>query len=132
MTSSENKTLAPGVGHTLVRRAVLYPNHYCWFVLFSALDIMLTYTILHEYMQYDGRELNSFADFVIRHAGLNGAIALKVVSIVIVIFVCEYVGRRKPITGRTLAVCVVAMSTVPVIFAIVQLAAVNLGLIEPV
>lgn len=132
MESIEKSNSITGVAEALARRAVLYPNHYCWFILFSALDIMLTHTILHRYMDFNGRELNTFADFVIRQAGFNGAIGLKTVSIIIVILVCEYVGRRKPATGRTLAVCVVAMSTVPVIFAIVQLAAVKLGWIEPV
>lgn len=120
-----------GAAGVIARRAVLYPDHYCWFVLFSALDIMLTHTILHRYEDYNGRELNTFADFVIRHAGLNGAIGLKVVSIVVVVLVAEYVGWKKPATGRTLATCVVAMSTVPVIFAVVQLAAVKLGWIAP-
>lgn len=109
------------------RRTVLYPNHCCWFVLFSALDIMLTHTILERFEAFNGRELNTFADFVIRQAGLPGAIGLKSASIMVVITALEYVGRRRPTTGRTLMNCVVAMSIVPVAFALVQLGAVGLG-----
>src|SRR4051812_22441614 len=32
--------------HWLGRRGVLYPDHYAWFVLFSALDVMLTWLVL--------------------------------------------------------------------------------------
>ena len=110
---------------------VLYPNRYCWFVLFSALDIMLTHTILEKMKLYNGRELNTFADFVIRHAGLNGAIALKMISVVVVIVITEFVGRRRPQVGNTLINCVVAMSTVPVITALAQLTAVATGHITP-
>lgn len=88
---------------------------------------MLTHTILEKFREFGGRELNTFADFVIRHAGLNGAIALKVASIVTVVLVLEYVGRKRPATGVTFANCVVAMSVVPVLLALVQLGAVGLG-----
>ncbi len=118
---------ARGVAANVARRAVLYPNHYCWFVLFSALDIMLTHTILEKFRDFGGRELNTFADFVIHQAGLNGAIGLKIASVVTVILVLEYVGRSRPTTGLTLANCVVAMSVVPVALALVQLGAVGFG-----
>lgn len=110
----------------VIKRPVLYPNHYCWLVLLSALDIMLTHTILFKFKgtEYYAAELNTFADWVIGKFGLWGAIGLKCASIVPVIIIIEIVGRRKPETGRTLAACIVAMAMVPVIVALVQLAAV--------
>lgn len=124
--------MSGGASTTRAGRPVLYPNHYCWFVLFSALDIMLTHTILQKLKLYNGRELNTFADFVIRRAGLNGAIVLKTVSVVTVVVILEYVGRRRPALGHTMINAVVAMSTVPVILALVQLAALAMGMIDPV
>ena len=43
---------------TVVKSPVLYENHYTWFVLVSALDIMLTWLVLHA----GGREANAIAD----------------------------------------------------------------------
>lgn len=109
-----------------LRRPVLFANHYCWFVLLSALDIMLTHTILFKFKElgYYAAELNTFADWVIKQFGLWGAIVLKSASIITVVIIIEVVGRRKFYTARTLAYCVVAMATVPVFAALVQMAAV--------
>lgn len=104
------------------RRGVLYPNGYCWFVLLSSLDIMLTHTILHHFAHMNGREVNTFADFIIERAGIWGAIGLKCASIVVVVVILEFVGRKRPATGRTLMACVLAMAMVPVFVALVQLA----------
>jgi hypothetical protein len=109
-----------------LRRPVLFANQYCWFVLLSALDIMLTHTILFKFKElgYYAAELNTFADWVIRQFGLWGAIVLKCASIVTVVLIVEIIGRRRFETARTLIWCVVAMATVPVFVALVQMAAV--------
>lgn len=110
----------------VVKRPVLYPNQYCWFVLLSALDIMLTHTILFRFRgsEYYGTELNTFADWVIKQAGLWGAVLLKSGSIITVVIILEFVGRRRPRLGYVLSWCIVAMAMVPVLVALVQLAAV--------
>jgi hypothetical protein len=64
---------------------------------------------------------------VIKQFGLWGAIGLKTASVVTVVVIIEIVGRRRPATGRTLTLCVVAMATVPVFVALVQMAAVAIG-----
>ncbi len=108
-----------------LRHPVLYPNHSAWFVLLSSLDIMLTHTILNTFgKEFNPRELNTFADWVIKSAGLWGAIGLKTFSIVTVVIIIEVIGRRRPSWGKTMANCVVAMAIVPVFVALVQLAAV--------
>ncbi len=122
----------PGSGPALPPRAfslrhpVLFANEYCWFVLLSALDIMLTHTILFKFKElgYYAAELNTFADWVIQRFGLWGAIALKCLSIVTVVIIVEIIGRRRIQTARTLIWCVVAMAIVPVFVALVQIAAV--------
>ncbi len=114
-------TTNPGAEH-VARRPVLYPNQYCWFLLLSALDIMLTHTILEKFHEFGGRELNTFADWVIGKAGLWGAIGLKTFSVVVVVLGLEYIGRRRPALGLTLVHCLLAMAVVPVFVALVQLA----------
>lgn len=104
------------------RAPVLYPNHYAWFILTSSLDIMLTHTILHHFADFGGRELNTFADWVIRQFGLPGAIVLKFLSVITVILICEFIGRKHPRTGRRLATAVLLLSLIPIVAALVQLA----------
>jgi hypothetical protein len=114
---------------------VLYPNQYVWLVLFSALDIMLTHRILGaarfagvadavfgEAGPFNGRELNSLADWVIKQFGLWGAIGLKFASVILVILICEYVGTKSPKGGRRLAWTLVILSTFPVAWELVLLA----------
>jgi hypothetical protein len=100
------------------RRPVLYPNVYVWYVLLSALDIMLTWTILH----LDGVELNLLADWVIHHGGLPGMVAYKFVLVLLVVAICEVVGRRRDRVGRRLSEWAVAITAVPVGVAFAQLA----------
>jgi hypothetical protein len=119
----------------LHRRPVLYPNHYAWFVLFSALDIMLTHKILGaakfhavsdavfgEEGPFNGRELNSIADWVIQQFGLWGAIGLKFATVIFAVLVCEYVGSKRPRTGRRLVSVVVVLSIFPVAWELALLA----------
>lgn len=101
----------------------LHPNRYAWFVLMSALDILLTHSILHHFADFGGRELNTIADWVIQKFDIWGAIGLKFLTVVVVIAVCEIVGRRKPRVGSGLVTTVLVLSVVPPGVALVQLAA---------
>lgn len=114
---------------------VLYPNHYAWMVLFSALDIMLTHKILGaarfagvadavfgEAGPFHGHELNSIADWVIKQFGLWGAIGLKFASMILAILICEYVGLRTGKGGRRLAWTLVIVSIFPVAWELTVLA----------
>lgn len=103
-------------------RPVLHPNHYAWYVLFSAIDVMTTTKILDEFFDHGGREVNPIADFFIRSFGLWGAIGLKFSTVVLVVVVCEIVGRRAPLTGRALAWSAVGLSIFPVAVALFMLA----------
>lgn len=90
---------------------VRYATWYPWFVLLASLDVMLTWTIL----RLGGREANVIAEQVIDAFGLPGAIALKFGSVIVVVLVCEYVGRQADRAGRRLAATAVALSVVPVL-----------------
>lgn len=96
------------------RLHALHPNLYCWFLLFSSLDIMLTHTILGRFGAFGGRELNSIADYVIKAAGLWGAIGLKFITCVIAIGIVEFIGRRRPALGGRMAVLMLILGILPV------------------
>jgi hypothetical protein len=97
----------------------VYPNHYCWFLLLSSMDVMLTHAILNP---LKGRELNTVADFFISRFGLWGAIGLKFSTVIIAISVLEFIGRKHPILGRRLAVLSICIAAVPVAWGLYLLA----------
>ena len=98
-------------------RPLRYQNHYVWFVFISALDVMLTWVILH----FGGWEVNHVADFVIRRFGLPGLVTFKFAIVVFVILLCEAVGRRRHGAGNTLAEWSIAITSIPVVIALYQL-----------
>jgi len=104
-------------------RPVLYPDRYAWYVLASALDIMLTVTVL---VHLRGREVNTLAQWSIDHFGTWGLIGLKFLSVILVVCICEYVGRHRLHLGRTLATIAIAASLLPVTAALLQIGALTL------
>lgn len=118
-------------------RGVLYPNCYTWYVFLSALDIMLTYLILHPlfsspgtafdatnpYGVYEqrGHEVNVLADWVIKLAGVPGMVVYKFALVALVIGICEIVGRRRFQIGLRVAEWAIALSCIPVIIALAQM-----------
>lgn len=76
-----------------------YPGLYGGFVFVSSLDIILTWLVL----QLGGREVNPLAAAVIAHWGLGGAIAFKFSLMLMVIVLCEVIGRNRDATARRLA-----------------------------
>ena len=93
---------------------VLYENHYTWFVLVSALDLMLTWVVL----QAGGREANALAATILTNYGLEGMVIFKFALVVLVIVLCEIVGRRNRDAGRKLASWAVALTCVPLLVAV--------------
>ena len=122
----------PGCGRTFVparvsrtRRRIgwfsvpkmLYRTAYKWFVLISAADIVLTWFIL----LLGGKEVNALADAVIAYAGLKGILTYKFCLVILVVIICEIVGRRRPRLGRNLARAAIVITAMPVVLSIVQL-----------
>lgn len=102
------------------RRAtgVLFPNHYAWYILAATLDVVVTHQILHH---FKGSEVNQLADTLIRRFGLAGMIGLKYSSIVLVVILCEYIGRRDLRLGRRLAAAAIMISALPVGIGLLQI-----------
>jgi len=102
--------------------AVLFPNHYAWYLIVATMDVMLTHKILGEFWHLGGREVNPIAQYFIEKLGYWATVALKYSTVVVVIAVCESVGRKYPHTGRGLAIAAVVLSALPVAWGLVQLA----------
>src|ERR1043165_5349213 len=84
----------------VLHRPVLYPEQYVWYILVCALDLIMTNTVLN---YFGAREVNSIADAAIRHAGFWGLIALKFATVVLVVLICEHIGRKHPALGQRIA-----------------------------
>ena len=96
---------------------MLYQTAYKWFVFVSVADIILTWFIL----LLGGKEVNVLADAVIAHAGLKGILIYKFCLVLLVVLVCEIVGRRRPWVGRNLARLAIVITALPVILSVAQL-----------
>lgn len=94
---------------------MLFQQAYVWALFFSSLDIMLTWLILSR----AGTEANPVARAVIHMWGLPGAIAFKFALVMLVIVICEVVGRQRPATGWSLACMAALINAVPVGWALV-------------
>jgi hypothetical protein len=108
----ESLKLSPAPAVRAVR-TVRYPAEYTWLVLIASLDLMLTWVVLH----FGGQELNGLADRIIDRSGLWGLSAFKFGVIAFVICLCEFIGGRRPRTGRFLAIVAILLNCVPVAMA---------------
>lgn len=94
-----------------------YPSVYLFFVIVSAWDLIYTWVIL----SMGGREVNVIANAVLNAHGYTGMVAFKFTLVVLVVLLCELIGRRNDRTGRRLAIWAAAVTCFPVAFAIAQL-----------
>ena len=95
-----------------------YQNAYVWLVLVSALDVILTALVLYV---WQGDEVNPVAETIIRQKGFGWIVAFKLGMCVLVVVICEVVGRRDDRLGRQLAIVAVVINAFPVAFTFVLL-----------
>ena len=100
--------------HFLSLPPMRYQNAYVWLVFVSALDVFLTMLVL---FWWTGREVNPIAGAIIDHMGFAWTIVFKFALIILVIVICEVVGRRNDRTGRSLAIAAVMISAIPVVYS---------------
>jgi hypothetical protein len=96
---------------------VRYPNEYVWFVFVSALDLMLTWVVL----AFGGRETNGVAAHVLQRYGLVGFVIFKFALVVLVICLCEVIGRHNDRVARRIAAFAVVVTCLPVLLSILLL-----------
>jgi uncharacterized membrane protein len=99
-------------------KQALYPDHYAWYVFASSLDVMLTYFII---WRLGGREVNAVANHLVQQFGHWGLIMLKYSSVIVVVAICEWLGRADLSRGRRLAIAAIAISALPVGAGLVQI-----------
>ena len=97
---------------------VIFPNGYVWFVFISALDIMLTWIVLH----LGGREANQLANAILYRYGLPGLVVFKFALVILVVLICEWVGRRRPESARLLLSVGIMVTCLPVVLAMMLIA----------
>lgn len=95
-----------------------YQNLYVWLIFVSALDIMLTWVILY----FGGYEVNGVAAWVLHRFGIHGLVVFKFIMIILVILICEFLGREHATAGRRLLQAAIALTCIPVTVALLQLA----------
>jgi hypothetical protein len=95
-----------------------YPDHYCWYILAATLDIVTTFIVIEEYR---GWEANKLAAALFDRFGWPGMIVFKYMTVLIVIAVCETVGRSRPELGRRLATAAVVISALPMLLGAAQI-----------
>ncbi len=91
-----------------------YPNAYAWLILVSALDLILTLLVVYE---WEGYEVNPIAKAVIDGMGFVWAIVFKFGIVVLVVIICDVIGRRDDRSGRTLAIGAVIINAIPVAYS---------------
>lgn len=84
---------------------------YVWLVFVSAMDLMLTWIILHK----GGIEANVLAAWIIHHYDLVGVVIFKFGVMTGVILISEWIARHNLDTARKFAIVAVALSAVPII-----------------
>lgn len=99
-------------------RNALYPNAYCWFLLLASLDVMVTGVVL---LVYGGFEANAIAAAAIERFGVSGLLLVKLPSVLVVLAMCELIGRRREGVGRALAVSAAALTALPVLLGAAQI-----------
>jgi hypothetical protein len=96
---------------------VRYPTPYTWLVFLGAMDVMLTWVVLHR----GGTEINGLARWVIQNAGLVGMVAYKFALIVVIVLICEAIAKRREPTARRFAEWSVAVTAIPVVISLTLL-----------
>ncbi len=96
---------------------VLYPKLYVWYLFISTMDLILTWIILH----VGGAEVNFLANWVIGQFDLPGIVVFKYGLVLLVITICEIVGRTDFRRGKHLGEWAVGLTFIPVVMALYQL-----------
>lgn len=107
-----------GAAMAFASRPVRYPDHHVWYVLAASLDLMVTNVLINHRGFY---EANAIAARIIDLGGFWGLIAFKFATVALVVMICEFIGGKRPETGRQLAQAAIAISALPVLLAGLQM-----------
>jgi hypothetical protein len=106
-------TVAPHGGLSHARQV----DWYVWLAFIGLCDFTCTSVVL----ALGGAEVNPLAALVLNHSGLGGMLAYRVLVVLTVLALCEWLWTRRAQYARFAVLMSVAVSVPPVPFALVQL-----------
>lgn len=95
----------------MLHAPILYPKTYALFLTVAALDVLCTWLVL----SLGGREVNYLANLFLQQWDVHGLLVLKFAVCAMVLFICEFVGRRKPSTAVRLVSAAIVLNIFPVV-----------------
>jgi hypothetical protein len=103
---SERQSTRGGVWHTIFRLALPLQRESALFLIVSVLDVMMTYMMLYDIPEPEGRamfyESNPVARYIFEGWGLRGIVIFKFSLVAVVEVIAQIVAMRKLELGRRL------------------------------
>jgi hypothetical protein len=103
---SERKLFPRGVWHTIFRLSLPLQRESALFLIASVLDVMMTYLMLSDVPEPEGRamfyESNPVARYIFEGWGLSGIVVFKFSMVAVVEVIAQIVALRKLQMGRRL------------------------------
>jgi hypothetical protein len=118
-----NPSAPPAESSAFWRNPVLYPGRSPMYAYVAALDLFFTRIIL----EVDGRAATFVADWLLQQWNVRGLVVFKFLSVVLVLLICELVGRRRRRLGGQLAGWAVVISAFPVVVGAFHVLRIALG-----
>ncbi len=82
----------------LLHRELPLQNETTFFIFINVMDIFMTYILL----SFGAMEANPIANFFMAKWGFRGMIAFKLVNVLVVCLIAQFIAAKKPQTGRAL------------------------------
>jgi len=103
---SPSKTPAGGIWYTIFRLSLPLQRESALFLIVNVLDVMMTYLMLSDIPEPDGRamfyESNPVARYVFEHWELSGIVIFKFSMVAVVEVIAQIVALRQLQLGRRL------------------------------
>jgi hypothetical protein len=103
---SERQSTPRGVWHMIFRLALPLQRESALFLIVSVLDVMMTYMMLYDMPESEGRamfyESNPVAGYILKGWGLRGIVIFKFSMVAVVEVIAQVVALRKLELGRRL------------------------------
>ena len=103
-----------------------YPRAYAWVLTVAVLDVVVTSLVLGT----GGKETNALARWAIDQAGVAGMVAVKATTLTLVLLICQYLARHRPIAGLRIVGFALAANSLAVVFGLIYLTEYSIVLLQ--
>jgi hypothetical protein len=123
LSSADSSAISDVQATTVIIRQQPAPSHarqidwYTWLAFIALCDFVCTSVVLH----LGGAEINPLAALVLDQSGLGGMFIYRVLVVVTVLMLCEWLWLRRATYARFAVLTSLMVSIPPVVFAVVQL-----------